>query len=853
MVNSHSVTSSSSGSHEVMALSEVQAVESFASDVYVCVHGHFYQPPRENPSLEAVERQPSAAPYHDWNERILKESYRPNAFARIMDHQGQVLQIINNYEFISFNIGPTLMSWLARHDIETYRRILEADKRSCDRNAGHGNAIAQVYNHMILPLANERDKLTQVRWGIADFRKRFNRDPEGMWLAETAIDQATLKVLIQEGIKFTIVAPSQVQRCRSMVRGDADENSTDWHEVGGGQIDPTRPYRCFVPGLPEGQNYIDIFVYDGPISGDMGFSDLLQSSQSFADRISQAIRGDRKEAQLISVATDGETFGHHRGGAERALAYALKHEFIDRGWHIVSYAHYLSLFPPTWELELKPVTAWSCAHGVERWRDDCGCGGGGEWHQEWRAPLRQALDWLRDELIEIYEVTGEELFKDPWAARDSYIDVISDRTPLTIERFFIQHQHHNLTPVERTDALCLLEMQRHAMLMYTSCGWFFEEISRPEGTQILRYAARAIELAEEICGESLEADFIAKLSLAPSNIPHFKTGAGVYHHQVKTARISVEQVVAHYAMSSLFHTHHREQQLYCHTLTHQDYQKQTMGALTLALGQVTIVSEITQAKANYTFAVCHLGGQEFLCGIKPFKNRLTYTRAKDTVLKAFAQGSMVQTIDAIEAQFGDYTFNLQQLFSEERQQIMQLLSQNTLHQLKQLYNQIYRENYGVLMAFHREQMDVPRELQVAAEITLSQRVIDVLRKLEQDLSEIDENILTISSGYLGELEGIAIEANHLRCHLTLPAAVTLLESLILQALRQVLRSEPGHSALDCVLAINPIAVQGIQRLINLGTNLGLHLNLEKSQEVYYSYIQHCPPIPNLGQALGIVD
>ncbi|MEM9265992.1 MAG: DUF3536 domain-containing protein [Cyanobacteria bacterium P01_F01_bin.13] len=849
MVNSHSVTASVSESQELMPSSEVLSSEvSSSSEVYVCVHGHFYQPPRENPSLEAVERQPGAAPFHDWNERILRESYRPNAFARIMDHHGHVLQIVNNYEFISFNIGPTLMSWLARHDIETYRRILTADKRSCDHNDGHGNAIAQVYNHMILPLANERDKLTQVRWGIADFRKRFHRDPEGMWLAETAVDQDTLRVLIQEGIKFTIVAPSQVQRCRQI----APEYS-DWHEVGGGQIDPTRPYRCYVPGLPTGQNYIDIFVYDGPISGDMGFSDILQSSQSFADRLGQAIRGDRKDAQLISVATDGETFGHHRGGAERALAYALQHEFIDRGWQIISYARYLSLFPPTWELELKPVTAWSCAHGVERWRSDCGCCGGGEWHQQWRAPLRNALDWLRDELVEIYEITGEELFKDVWAARDSYIDVVCDRTPLALEQFFTQHQHHELTQTERTDALSLLEMQRHAMLMYTSCGWFFEEISRPEGTQILRYAARAIELAEAICGESLEADFIDKLALAPSNVSLFKDGAGVYRAQVQTARISAEQVVAHYAMSSLFHTYHREQRLYCHTLTHQDYQKQTMGALTLALGQVNIVSEITQVKASYTFAVCHLGGQEFLCGIRPFKNRLAYARAKEAVLRTFAQGSMVQTIAAIQTQFGEHTFNLQQLFSEERQHIMQLLSQNTLHQLNQLYTQIYRENYGVLMAFHREHMDVPRELQVAAEITLSHRAINVLRQLEQDLSDIDENILAISTGYLGELEGIAIEANHLRCHLTLPTAATLLEGLILQALRQILRSEPEFTHLDCILSVNPLAIQGINRLITLGANLGLNLNLERSQEVYYSYIQQCAPIPSLGQALGIAE
>ncbi|MBE9066338.1 DUF3536 domain-containing protein, partial [Leptolyngbya cf. ectocarpi LEGE 11479] len=619
------------------------------------------------------------------------------------------------------------------------------------------------------------------------------------------------------------------------------------------QIDPTRPYRCFVPGLPAGQDYIDIFVYDGPISGDMGFSDILQSSQSFADRIGQAIRGDREEAQLISVATDGETFGHHRDGAERALAYALQHEFIDRGWQVISYARYLSLFPPTWELELKPVTAWSCAHGVERWQSDCGCGGGGEWHQQWRAPLRQALDWLRDELIEIYEVTGEELFKDPWAARDAYIDVICDRTPLTIEQFLTKHQHHELTQIERTDALSLLEMQRHAMLMYTSCGWFFEEISRPEGTQILRYAARAIELAEEVCGESLEDDFMAKLALAPSNISHFKDGAGVYQAQVQPARISIQQVVAHYAMSSLFHTYHREQRLYCHTLVHQDYQKQTMGPLTLALGQVKVVSEITQTQASYAFAVCHFGGQEFLCGIRPFKNRLAYNRAKETVLRTFAQGIMVQTIAAIQTQFGEHTFNLQQLFGEERQHIMQLLSQNTLHQLHQLYTQIYRENYGVLMAFHRENMEVPRELQVAAEITLSHRTIDVLRRLEQDLSDIDENIVAISTGYLGELEGIAIEANHLHCHLTLPTAAPLLEGLILQSLRQLLRIETDIPTSDCALAVNPIAIQGIQRLITLGVNLGLDLNLERSQEVYYHYIQHCPSISSLGQALGIAE
>ena len=399
-----------------------------------------------------------------------------------------------------------------------------------------------------------------------------------------------------------------------------------------------------------------------------------------------------------------------------------------------------------------------------------------------------------------------------------------------------------MSSTDRTDALCLLEMQRHALLMYTSCGWFFEEISRPEGTQILRYAARAIELAEEVCGESLEAEFLEYLALAPSNVPQFKTGAGVYRAQVKTARITMEQMVAHYAISSLFQTYHRQQQLYCYTLTLQDFQKQTMGSLTLVTGQVHILADITQAEGTYTFAVCHLGGWEFLCGLQAFKSRLAYTRAKDTVLQAFAQGSMVQTIEAIQHQFGEQTFNLQQLLSEERQQIMQRLSQNTLERLDQLYTQIYRENYGVLMAFHRDNMAAPQEIQVAAEIALTNRAIRVLRSLERDLSDIDENVLFISGGYIAELEGIAIEANHLRCHLALPAAIPLLEGLILQALRQTLRVKDT--------SIVQTAAQGIQRLIDLGVNLGLQLNLEKSQETYYNHVLAKPGQAALLQALG---
>ncbi|MCY7320948.1 MAG: glycoside hydrolase, partial [Phormidesmis sp. CAN_BIN36] len=346
-----------------------------AIGVYITVHGHFYQPPRENPYLDAIERQPSAAPFHNWNERIHHECYRPNAFARVLNDHGDIVKIVNNFEYLSFNIGPTLMSWIERYDLEVYQRILDADRKSCDRLNGHGNAIAQAYNHMILPLANQRDKQTQIRWGKADFRSHFGRDPEGMWLAETAVDEATVTALIAEGIQFIILAPSQAQRCRPL-----DEPNLPWNEVGGGQIDTTRPYRCFLkkgydrtsdPCNLESDpaSYLDIFFYDGPISRDMGFDSALSSSHNLASRLGQAVRGDHRPAQLIAVATDGETFGHHKAGTEKCLAYAFDQEFPHRGWTVTNFAHYLSLTPPTWEVELKPVTAWSCAHGVDRWQD----------------------------------------------------------------------------------------------------------------------------------------------------------------------------------------------------------------------------------------------------------------------------------------------------------------------------------------------------------------------------------------------------------------------------------------------------------------------------------------------------
>ncbi|MBD2101713.1 DUF3536 domain-containing protein [Leptolyngbya sp. FACHB-261] len=779
--------------------------------VYMTVHGHFYQPPRENPYLDAIERQEGAAPFHNWNERIHHECYRPNAFARILNERGEVLEVVNNYEYLSFNIGPTLLSWLERYDIETYQRILEADRKSAQRLVGpdgkeHGNAIGQVYNHIIMPLANAQDKLTQIRWGKADFQARFGREPEGMWLAEAAVDYPTLEALVAEGIRFIVLAPSQALRCR--------DPQGQWHEVSGSQIDATRPYRCY---LKDRSGYLDIFFYDGPISRDMGFNDVLRSSQNLAARLGQAVRGDHRKSQLVAVATDGETFGHHKGGTEKALAYAFRHEIPQRGWQLTNFAHYLSLHTPTWEVELKPITAWSCAHGVDRWQDNCGCGGEGSlWHQKWRRPLRDALDWLRDQLAEVFSRKGAEFFVNPWAARDAYIQVVLDRSESNVNAFLAAHQTRPLTAAERVDALRLLEMQRHALLMYTSCGWFFEELSRPEGTQILRYAARALELAGDVAGVRLEPEFVERLKTAPSNVEHFGSGEQVYHHLVKPFQVSLEQVAAHYAISSLFNSYPRDHQLYCYQVHQGDYQLASMGSLTLAVGQIQLVSEITGESADLMFAVLHLGGWDFHCCIQPFQGRRRYEEGRVRLFETLQQASAAKLILRMSQEFGDQSFDLQHLFPEERHRLMRLLTTDTLTRLDQLYAQVYRDNYGVLLAFRRDGVPVPEELRVAAEIALNHRLLAALRILENyDPQTADEAILV--------LEAVAAEARQMGCALDRSAAAKILDPLILRHLWDLTQSD------DCTRQAD---ITALENLLALGHTLELPLNLGRVQELY---------------------
>jgi alpha-amylase/alpha-mannosidase (GH57 family) len=451
---------------------------------YICIHGHFYQPPRENAWLEVIEFQESAAPFHDWNERINFECYAPNAASRILDDDGYIIRIVNNYSKISFNFGPTLLSWMEREDPVTYKGIQEADKLSIQQ-FGFGSAMAQVHSHLILPLCNRKDKETQVKWGIKDFEYRFGRKPDGMWLAETAADTETLEVLAEQGIRFTVLAPRQAKAVRQI-------GSNDWISVDEGSLETRQPYLC---KLPSGKEIV-LFFYHGSLSQGVAFNGLLNNGKEFARQLMSGIK-DGMDTQLVHIATDGESYGHHHRYGEMALSACIEqieqHPEID----LINYAAYLDLHPPVIEAQIHENSSWSCAHGVERWRSNCGCNTGGNpgWNQEWRKPLRDTLNWLRDSLIPVYEEQAGKLLKDVWAARNDYIDVLLDRRPKVIKAFLAEHCKKQLHEQEEIQLLRLMEMQRNALLMFTSCGWFFDEISGIETLQIMQYANRAIYYA----------------------------------------------------------------------------------------------------------------------------------------------------------------------------------------------------------------------------------------------------------------------------------------------------------------------------------------------------------------------
>jgi alpha-amylase/alpha-mannosidase (GH57 family) len=636
---------------------------------YVCIHGHFYQPPRENPWLEEVEEQESAHPYHDWNEKITAECYAPNAVSRIMDGEERVIDEVNNYCKISFNFGPTLLSWMERHSADTYRAVIDADLRSRDAFSGHGSAIAQVFNHMIMPLANEAHKRIQLKWGISDFVRRFNREPEGIWLPETAVDLKTLEACADEHVGFTILAPHQAGKVRSMDGGD-------WKSVAGGAINTKKPYTC---RLPSGKR-ISIFFYDKNISHEIAFDGLLRDGKAFRNRLIEAFVNE-ETPQLVNVATDGETYGHHHHFGDMALAYCL-HDIHSNGLaKITNYGEFLEKFPPRDEVQIIENTSWSCTHGIERWRSDCSCNTGGhtDWNQAWREPLRIAMDWLRDQLSSLYEQEASKYLNNPWKALEEYISVILNRSAQNIDFFISSHCKESLTEEQKILALKLLEMQRHCTLMYTSCGWFFDDVSGIETIQVMQYAARALQLAHELTGNDMESEYIKLLSAAPSNQPGIGNAATVFQRYAQPTSVDLLKVGAHYAILSIFdHVEAGTSKVYCYNIVNEVQDVLESGKQKLVIGRSRISSEITREQETVSFVALWLGDDNVLGGARRDMEPEPFEAMRNELLAAFKTGEANNLMIPIVNYYGGRGHSLTQLFKDNRRRITEMIHRGTL-------------------------------------------------------------------------------------------------------------------------------------------------------------------------------
>ena len=681
-------------------------------EVCLTIHGHFYQPPRENPWLEAIELQDSALPFHDWNERINNECYTPNSVSKIVDSRNQILDVVNNYEFISFNFGPTLLSWMEKHAPLAYERIIKADIKSREMHNDHGNAIAQVYNHMIMPLSTERHKQLQVKWGIKDFEYRFGRVPEGMWLAETAVDDDTLRVLAENGIKYTILSPYQALK----VKKEGDNN---WEDVSWGNIDPARSYRYYIKSAPG--KYIDLFFYDGAISKSVAFDEVLKDGNKFINRLKEGVSDTRDYTQLINIATDGESYGHHTKFGDMALAYTLKIRAKDEGFKITNYAEYLEKYRSDYVVDIKPVSSWSCFHGVDRWRDDCGCSTGGHpgWNQRWRKPLRNALDYIRDEIIGVQQKLLKKYFNTPAEAEENYINVILDRNELNVKKFQEQYLLPNLSDAQKVEAMELLEIQRQSMLMYTSCGWFFSEISGIETVQVMKYAARLLQLAKKFIDKDLETNFLNILQDAKSNFTEYGNGKEIYNRFVKPSVITSKQIVSLWAVSSLYQNLNEEEDVYCYKIKRLAYKKVKKGETNFVTGNIEVKSKITLEKNNMAFALIQFSGGDFHCAIRECPS--DFVDMQKELVRTYMVNPPTEIIRMLDNYFGQEYFTLKDIFIEERRKILQVLLKGKLKNFAQTYESIY--NAGKSSIYHLQTLglDVPEEFKISAQYCLSKQ------------------------------------------------------------------------------------------------------------------------------------
>jgi hypothetical protein len=798
------------------------------------LHAHFYQPERLNPWTGELDAEPSAAPDRDWNQRILRECYRPNGFARIFDGHRRVEQIVNNYERLSFNFGPTLLAWMEQADPETYAQVLDGDWRSAVR-MGHGNALAQAYNHMILPLANERDRRTQIRWGLSDFTYRFGRRAEGLWLPETAADTATIDELIDAEVQFTVLAPHQAGRVRPP--------GGEWLDAG--HLDTSKPYKL---AHSDGSGrWLAVFFYDGPLAQSLAFDPAAADAGVLVERILGASRGEG----LVHAALDGETFGHHHAFGELGLAYALVEGARQRGLEPTNYGAYLAHHPPDDEVELVPGegTAWSCVHGVGRWYRDCGCATDSlpGWDQAWRTPLRAALDVVRDLAIELFEAEGKGVLTNPWDARDDYIRVRLGEWTRT--EFLDRHAARNLGDEQLRTLWTLLEAQRHAMVMYTSCGWFFSDVSGIETVYVMRSAARVLGLLAEACpGAEVERTREAVLGVlaeARSNKPDVGTGADVWARHVATAEVTPFRVAAHYSLLGLVRRAARLPKTSSaggHEVTVQDQRSETRGRVGLTTLQLRLRSLHTHRELQYAVAAVHLGELDFYGTVAPHPGDRAYLEATEAIWEAFPTAPAARLIHHVGRLFDGEEFGIEHALPEGRQQLVGTLFAELAERFRSEYARLYDDHRRVLEMLTAAGYELPRDLRAAAELTLT-------AKLERELQQLANRAEESHEDPLGTVKRVLAHARDQGYQVDV------------SSLEEALRGGLTAAARRAASSLAAGDVDEVERWLSEAAELGVDVDLARAQELAYAAsmqartgrLNHVriPEVARLGGLLGL--
>jgi hypothetical protein len=813
---------------------------------HLIVHGHFYQPPRENPWTEEIERQDGVAPYHDWNDKITNECYLPNAFSRRLDGYGRITKLVDNYESLSFNFGPTLISYLEDRFPEVYERILAGDHSSVKR-LGHGNAIAQCYSHVIMPLASRRDRETQVRWGVRDFERRFGRAPEGIWLPETAVSASVLEVLIEHEFRFIVLSPHQALRIRPLAEapvaakagagGAKPAADGGWKDVSKEGIPAGFPYRCFAPrakGRRDRRRFIDVFFYDAPLSTDVSFNHLLQNGDRLADAIELGLQ--RGGNDLVVIATDGEIYGHHEPFADMAFSYLVDDAGPRHGFTVTNFGAYLAAHAPAHEVELKPGpngegTSWSCFHGVGRWKEDCGCSTGGapEWNQKWRAPLRSGLTALAESLTAAYEEATKPLLADPSAARNDYIDLLGERTAESAREFVRAHAARELSPEEISRTLSLLESQRNAQLMFTSCGWFFADISGLEASQIMRYSARAIELAGPDHRTSLERRLIDDLKAALSNIPAKGTGADIYAAAKRASAVGARCIAALYAVRAHLDGSEEDVSIYGHPIHPIDATLRRLDGAAMRIGMLELASRYTLETRSFEYLLYVEGDAGFSCYVREAPNGASHRESVEHFEELAREGATDRLLAAAAERFGP-AFSARDFLAEDRERILRQFARRKLDVVEERFGEIYAESRVLLKLLKESNMVLPTSLLVPAQAHLTKRLVAEVGRWERSLNPAG----------LDGIRRIVSEASAYGVPIDTSSASTSFTELILEKVRLI-----GDE-------LRPDSAAALEQFVNMSDGMGIETNFRDIQNRVYDILESkiAPMLEDAGRPLG---